>query len=82
MIYAGYEGLKDGDPVVPTEWGPDGPLSLPPATGAAAKGTVYTCLTHPEVRSNQPGKCPKCGMELVPMKNTGGGMANMPGMGK
>jgi len=25
----------------------------------------YTCTMHPEVRSEQPGKCPKCGMELV-----------------
>jgi hypothetical protein len=25
----------------------------------------YTCTMHPEVHSDQPGKCPKCGMELV-----------------
>lgn len=25
----------------------------------------YTCSMHPEVRSNKPGKCPKCGMDLV-----------------
>jgi hypothetical protein len=24
---------------------------------------------HPEVISEQPGKCPKCGMNLVPVKN-------------
>ncbi len=27
--------------------------------------TKYTCPMHPEVMSNKPGKCPKCGMELV-----------------
>ena len=27
-------------------------------------GIVYTCANHPEIVSNQPGKCPKCGMEL------------------
>jgi len=27
--------------------------------------TYYTCSMHPEVRSSKPGKCPKCGMELV-----------------
>jgi hypothetical protein len=27
--------------------------------------TIYTCTMHPEVISDQPGKCPKCGMELV-----------------
>lgn len=25
----------------------------------------YTCSMHPEVISNKPGKCPKCGMDLV-----------------
>lgn len=24
----------------------------------------YTCPMHPEVISNKPGKCPKCGMNL------------------
>ena len=26
---------------------------------------TYTCMMHPEVKSDTPGKCPKCGMELV-----------------
>lgn len=30
-----------------------------------AKNTVYTCPMHPEVTSDKPGKCPKCGMALV-----------------
>ena len=30
--------------------------------------TVYTCPMHPEVTSSSPGKCPKCGMTLVPKK--------------
>jgi|ERR1035437_2578648 hypothetical protein len=25
----------------------------------------YTCTMHPEVRLDSPGKCPKCGMDLV-----------------
>jgi len=31
----------------------------------ASGETVYTCPMHPEVQSNAPGKCPKCGMFLV-----------------
>ena len=29
--------------------------------------TYYTCVMHPEVMHDHPGKCPKCGMELVPV---------------
>lgn len=29
---------------------------------------IYTCPMHPEVQESKPGKCPKCGMTLVPMK--------------
>lgn len=31
-------------------------------------GTTYTCPMHPEIKSSTPGKCPKCGMDLVKMK--------------
>lgn len=26
---------------------------------------TYTCTMHPEISSDKPGKCPKCGMDLV-----------------
>jgi hypothetical protein len=29
-------------------------------------GKVYYCPMHPEVRQPNPGKCPKCGMDLQP----------------
>ena len=32
------------------------------------KATVYTCSMHPEVTSDKPGKCPKCGMDLIKKK--------------
>jgi hypothetical protein len=35
----------------------------PAAAGQARVG--YTCPHHPEVVSDQPGKCSKCGMNLV-----------------
>lgn len=34
-----------------------------PGPGVAAE--TYTCTMHPEVIANEPGKCPKCGMDLV-----------------
>ena len=33
-----------------------------------ATSELYTCPMHPEVKSDKPGKCPKCGMELVKVK--------------
>ncbi|HEX4373047.1 MAG TPA: heavy metal-binding domain-containing protein [Puia sp.] len=38
-----------------------------PKTDTVVK-KVYTCTMHPEVISDKPGKCPKCGMELVEKK--------------
>src|SRR5713101_4915663 len=36
--------------------------------------TIYTCPMHPEVRSTSPGTCPICGMKLVPVAKSEGGM--------
>jgi len=33
--------------------------------------TTYTCPMHPEIRQDQPGMCPECGMNLVPGKAEG-----------
>src|SRR5947199_320192 len=39
-----------------------------------ADPTIYTCPMHPEVKSTSPGTCPICGMKLVPVTKTDGGM--------
>lgn len=36
------------------------------------KESTYTCSMHPQIRQTGPGKCPICGMELVPVTKTGG----------
>jgi FtsP/CotA-like multicopper oxidase with cupredoxin domain len=39
----------------------DDPAAMP----AGAGPVVYACPMHPEVTSDQPGRCPKCGMKLL-----------------
>ncbi|CAN5429220.1 hypothetical protein BH09BAC3_BH09BAC3_06840 [soil metagenome] len=29
------------------------------------RSATYTCPMHSEIKSDKPGKCPKCGMDLV-----------------
>ena len=48
-----------------------------------SKKIQYTCTMHPEVVSDQPGKCPKCGMTLVEKEEAGNEISGhkMEGMG-
>ena len=38
----------------------------------APASTVYACPMHPDVTSEKPGRCPKCGMQLAPRATDGG----------
>lgn len=38
----------------------------------AEDGTVYTCSMHPQIRQNEPGQCPLCGMALTPVSSNSG----------
>jgi Cu(I)/Ag(I) efflux system membrane fusion protein len=72
-------------------------LVISPACSKSSKSIkppdvdYYTCTMHPSLHAEAPGKCPICGMDLVPvMKKTaapsaskpssGGGMQRMAGM--
>jgi len=35
---------------------------------SSSQARQYTCPMHPEVVRDAPGKCPKCGMDLVEKK--------------
>ena len=37
-----------------------------PAERAESTRSLYTCPMHPDVVQPEPGKCPKCGMKLMP----------------
>lgn len=52
------------DPASPDA--PEAPPALAMETEPAAAPGTYTCPMHPEVQSDRPGRCPKCGMPLVP----------------
>jgi len=35
------------------------------------KVQIWTCAMHPQIKQNKPGKCPICGMDLIPLKTSG-----------
>ncbi|PIV48376.1 MAG: efflux RND transporter periplasmic adaptor subunit, partial [Flavobacteriaceae bacterium CG02_land_8_20_14_3_00_34_13] len=32
---------------------------------------IWTCSMHPQIRRNEPGSCPICGMDLIPLETSG-----------
>jgi len=34
------------------------------------KSTIWTCAMHPQIRKDAPGKCPICGMDLIPLNKS------------
>jgi len=39
----------------------------------AAGETIWTCSMHPQIRQGEPGDCPICGMDLIPLETTDAG---------
>ncbi|MEI6678964.1 MAG: efflux RND transporter periplasmic adaptor subunit [Mariniphaga sp.] len=35
------------------------------------KAAIWTCAMHPQIRMSEPGKCPICAMQLVPLSRSG-----------
>ncbi|HJL17331.1 MAG TPA: efflux RND transporter periplasmic adaptor subunit [Sandaracinaceae bacterium LLY-WYZ-13_1] len=38
---------------------------------AGGEDTVWTCSMHPQIRQPEPGQCPICGMDLIPVGDDG-----------
>lgn len=77
VVVSGQDSLKSGDTVAAMN-------AVQPAAGGAvthpghnpappAAKQLYTCPMHPEVARDRPGKCPKCGMDLVPKRTSAAG---------
>ena len=62
-------------------WRPNATPTNPQAdavvTPVAASDTTWTCAMHPQIRQPKPGKCPICGMDLIPVTKTPGGMRTL-----
>lgn len=41
-----------------------------PTAQSAEEVQMYTCSMHPQIQLPNPGKCPICGMDLIPVKKT------------
>jgi len=66
LVTAGYlfrAWLSGGEPVAKVSRA---------AEGEQAEVQMWTCAMHPQIRQPAPGKCPICGMDLIPVKRTAG----------
>ncbi len=47
--------------------GSDAPTDTHDHTAEQEAGTTWTCSMHPQIRQSEPGQCPLCGMDLIPV---------------
>ncbi len=59
---------EDAAPAGEAKGEESGAAEATPATTASASEAKYVCPMHPEVTSDTPSDCPKCGMKLEPPK--------------
>jgi len=60
---------------------PTAPAAAPSADHAHPPGDLHICTMCPEVKHNGPGRCPKCGMDLVKADAVPAGLSTpVPGM--
>ena len=52
---------------------PESSLTAATLTGE----TLWTCSMHPQIRQPKQGKCPICGMDLIPVAKSAGGMRTL-----
>ena len=52
--------------------GPDAPEPSADGQGHEAEASTWTCSMHPQIRQSEPGQCPICGMDLIPVERSPG----------
>lgn len=53
----------------------DGPVSEHNHNQESKSGEMWTCSMHPQIMQPEPGDCPICGMDLIPMESATDGLA-------
>lgn len=43
--------------------------AIPSADTKSHEPTIWTCSMHPQIQQPEPGNCPICGMDLIPLKS-------------
>ena len=57
------------------------PAAADPSATTARVAAVWTCSMHPQIRMPEPGDCPICGMDLIPVP-TGDDADDAPGVAR
>lgn len=49
-----------------------GPDAAPESVAESSEPSTWTCSMHPQIQQPEPGDCPICGMDLIPLENDSG----------
>lgn len=68
-IFASFTLLCGNLNALPHSHDSDNPVSTTesPTIKTHVEETLWTCSMHPQIKSNKPGKCPICSMDLIPL---------------
>ena len=66
MSHGDMPGMKHDEHDMPAMQ--HGTPGTQPASTTQKSTAAFTCVMHPEITSDAPGKCPKCGMKLLAKK--------------
>lgn len=70
----GYFVRGRGEPVTAAEE----PTAPEAAESVVGEPQMWTCSMHPQIRQPEPGQCPICGMDLIPVDSGAGGDSENP----